>query len=36
MNGTNYKVPIVKPSPLPILMPLGPKYPPHDPVFKYP
>ena len=27
---------IVEPSPLPILIPLGPKYSPHDPVFKYP
>ena len=27
---------IVKPSPLPIHIPLGPKYSPQDPVFKYP
>ena len=27
---------IVEPSPLPILIPLGPKYSPLDPVFKYP
>ena len=27
---------IVKPSPLPILISLGPKYSPQDPVFKYP
>ena len=27
---------IVEPSPLPNLIPLGPKYSPHDPVFKYP
>ena len=27
---------IVEPSPLPILIPLGPKYSPQDPVFKYP
>ena len=26
---------IVEPSPLPILIPLGPKYSPQDPVFKY-
>ena len=27
---------IVEPSPLPIIIPLGPKYSPQDPVFKYP
>ena len=27
---------IVEPSPLLILIPLGPKYSPQDPVFKYP
>ena len=27
---------IVEPSPLPILIPLGPKYSPQDPVLKYP
>ena len=27
---------IVEPSPLPILIRLGPKYSPQDPVFKYP
>ena len=27
---------IVEPSPLPILIPLGPKYSPQDPAFKYP
>ena len=27
---------IVEPSPLPILIPLWPKYTPQDPVFKYP
>ena len=27
---------IVGPSPLPIRIPLGPKYSPQDPVFKYP
>ena len=27
---------IVKPSTLPILIPLGPKHSPQDPVFKYP
>ena len=27
---------IVEPSPLPILIPHGPKYSPQDPVFKYP
>ena len=27
---------IVEPSPLPILIPLGPKYSPQDLVFKYP
>ena len=27
---------IVEPFPLPILIPLGPKYSPQDPVFKYP
>ena len=27
---------IVEPSPLPILIPLGPKYSPRGPVFKYP
>ena len=29
------KLLIVEPSPLPILIPLGPKYSPQDPVFKY-
>ena len=36
MNGANYKVLIVEPSPLPILIPPGPKYSSQDPVFKYP
>ena len=35
MKATNYEVP-VKPSPLPIRIPLGPKYSPQDPVLKYP
>ena len=30
------KIPVVKSSPLPVLIPLGPKYSPQDPVFKYP
>jgi len=29
-------MPHSKPSPLPILIPLEPKYSPEDPVFKYP
>ena len=33
-SDTNYED--IKPSPLPILIPLGPKYSPQDPVFKYP
>ena len=36
MNGTNYEVLIMEPSPFPILIPLGPKYSPQDPIFKYP
>ena len=35
MNGTNYRIPHVEPSLLPILVPLGSKYSPQDPVFKY-
>ena len=30
------KLIVVEPSPLPILIPLGSKYSPQDPVFKYP
>ena len=35
-NGTIYEIPHCEPSPLPILIPLGLKYSPQDPVFKYP
>ena len=35
MNGTNYEVRHCGVFPFPILIPLGPKYSPQDPVFKY-
>ena len=35
MNGTNYEVPHCGAFSTPILIPLGPKYSPQDPVLKY-
>ena len=36
MNGTSYEVPHCGALPTPCLNPLGPKYSPQEPVFKYP
>ena len=36
MKDKNYEFPNLEPSPILILIRLGPKYSPHDPVFKYP